>query len=87
MLPPGDIRNCLLALANIEPTMDEVMKYRFTEGGLKGQSFGNLFLAAMNGLYGNFEVAVYKMSRNICNNWKGITSNIRRYKSCSKAKR
>ncbi|CEI71653.1 MULTISPECIES: gluconeogenesis factor YvcK family protein [Romboutsia] len=63
MLPPGDIRNCLLALANIEPTMDEVMKYRFTEGGLKGQSFGNLFLAAMNGLYGNFEVAVYKMSQ------------------------
>lgn len=62
MLPPGDIRNCLLALANIEPTMDEVMKYRFTEGGLKGQSFGNLFIAAMNGLYGNFETAVYKMS-------------------------
>ena len=38
MLPPGDIRNCLLALANIEPTMKEVMQYRFTEGALKGQS-------------------------------------------------
>ncbi|WP_286149953.1 gluconeogenesis factor YvcK family protein, partial [Romboutsia ilealis] len=63
MLPPGDIRNCLLALANIEPTMSEVMQYRFTEGALKGQSFGNLFLAAMNGLYGNFEVALYKMSQ------------------------
>ena len=62
MLPPGDIRNCLLALANIEPTMKEVMQYRFEEGGLKGQSFGNLFLAAMNGLYGNFETAVYKLS-------------------------
>lgn len=62
MLPPGDIRNCLLALANIEPTMKEVMQYRFTEGALNGQSFGNLFLAAMNGLYGNFEVALYKMS-------------------------
>ena len=62
MLPPGDIRNCLLALANIEPTM-KVMQYRFTEGALKGQSFGNLFLAAMNGLYGNFEVALYKMSQ------------------------
>ncbi|MEG0842805.1 MAG: YvcK family protein [Romboutsia sp.] len=62
MLPPGDIRNCLLALANIEPTMSEVMQYRFTEGALKGQSFGNLFLAAMNGLYGNFETAIYKMS-------------------------
>lgn len=62
MIPPGDIRNCLLSLANIEPTMGEVMKYRFTEGALKGQSFGNLFLAAMNGVYGNFETAVYKMS-------------------------
>ncbi|MEG2245868.1 MAG: gluconeogenesis factor YvcK family protein [Paraclostridium sp.] len=62
MLPPGDIRNCLLSLANIEPTMSEVMKYRFTEGALKGQSFGNLFLAAMNGVYGNFETAVSKMS-------------------------
>lgn len=61
MLPPGDIRNCLLALANIEPTMKEVMNYRFDDGALKGQSFGNLFLAAMNGLYGNFETAVYKM--------------------------
>ena len=62
MLPPGDIINCLLALANTEPTMQEVMQYRFEEGGLKGQSFGNLFLAAMNGLYGNFETAVYKLS-------------------------
>lgn len=61
MLPPGDIRNCILALANMEPTMSEVMQYRFKEGNLKGQSFGNLFLAAMNGLYDNFETATYKM--------------------------
>lgn len=61
MLPPGDIRNCLLALANMEPTMSEVMQYRFKEGALKGQSFGNLFLAAMTGLYDNFETATYKM--------------------------
>lgn len=63
MLPPGDIRNCLLALANIEPTMSEVMQYRFPEGALKGQSFGNLFIAAMTGLYENFDMAVYKMSQ------------------------
>ena len=44
-------------------TMQEVMQYRFEEGGLKGQSFGNLFLAAMNGLYGNFETAVYKIGQ------------------------
>ncbi|WAW15354.1 gluconeogenesis factor YvcK family protein [Peptostreptococcus equinus] len=63
MLPPGDIRNCVLALANIEPTMNEVMQYRFTDGALKGQNFGNLFIAAMTGIYGNFENAVYKMSQ------------------------
>ncbi len=62
MLPPGDIRNCILALADIEPTMEKIMQYRFTEGQLKGQSFGNLFLAAMNGIYGNFEIAVSKIS-------------------------
>src|SRR3712207_1553870 len=43
--------------------MSEIMQYRFEEGALKGQSFGNLFLAAMTGLYGNFENAVYRMSQ------------------------
>lgn len=62
MLPPGDIRNCLVALANTEPVMEELLQYRFTEGELKGQSFGNLFLAAMNGISGNFEEAIKKMS-------------------------
>ncbi|MDR1774829.1 MAG: YvcK family protein [Clostridioides sp.] len=62
MLPPGDIRNCILALADIEPTMNEVMQYRFPDGSLKGQSFGNLFLAALNGIFGNFETAVSKLS-------------------------
>lgn len=60
MLPPGDIRNCLLALADTEPIMQEVLNYRFTEGSLKGQSLGNLFIAALNDIYGNFEMAVEK---------------------------
>lgn len=63
MLPPGDIRNCLLALANIEPVMQEVMQYRFTAGKLKGQNFGNLFIAAMQGISDNFVEAVVKMSQ------------------------
>ncbi len=46
MLPPGDIRNCLLALANTSASMNELLNYRFPEGSLKGQSFGNLFLLA-----------------------------------------
>ena len=64
MLPPGDIRNCLEALANVEPLMGELLHYRFTEGSLKGQSFGNLFLAALNGISGgSFEEAVSRMSQ------------------------
>lgn len=62
MLPPGDIRSCLLALANVEPTMEKLLSYRFKDGNLKGQSFGNLFIAAMNGIYGNFEIAMKEMN-------------------------
>ncbi len=62
MLPPGDIRNCILALADTEPIMDDLLQYRFKDGRLKNQSFGNLFLAAMDGISDNFEEAVQKMS-------------------------
>lgn len=62
MPPPGDVRNCIQALANTEPTMEKLLGYRFTEGSLKGQSFGNLFLAALNGMSGTFDEAVRKMS-------------------------
>ena len=61
ILPPGDIRNCILALANTEPTMEQLLNYRFTEGSLAGQSFGNLFLAAMDGISGSFDEAVHRM--------------------------
>jgi len=62
MLPPGDIRNCILALADTEPIMEKLLQYRFEDGMLKGQSFGNLFLAAMDGISCSFEEAVRKMS-------------------------
>lgn len=61
ILPPGDIRNCLIALAETEPLMEKLLNYRFQEGSLKGQSFGNLFLAAMNGISNSFESAVKHM--------------------------
>lgn len=61
MLPPGDIRSCLLALANTEPAMEKLLQYRFKEGRLKGQNFGNLFIAAMNEIHGNFETAIKEM--------------------------
>jgi uncharacterized cofD-like protein len=62
MLPPGDVRSCLQALANTEPTMEALLDYRFPEGSLAGQSFGNLFLAALNGMSSGFDEAVAKMS-------------------------
>lgn len=62
ILPPGDIRNCILALADTEPILEQLLQYRFRDGTLKGQSFGNLFLAAMNGISASFEEAVKRMS-------------------------
>lgn len=62
MLPPGDVRNCILALANAEPVMEQMMNYRFKEGSLSGQSLGNLFLAALNDICPSFDKAVSSMS-------------------------
>ncbi|MEG0014329.1 MAG: YvcK family protein [Cellulosilyticaceae bacterium] len=62
--PPGDIRNCLVALANTEPIMEQLLQHRFKEGTLKGQNFGNLFLAALADVSGSFENAV-KVTGNV----------------------
>ncbi|MEG1240358.1 MAG: YvcK family protein [Oscillospiraceae bacterium] len=62
MPPPGDIRNCMQALANVEPVMEQLLGYRFTEGSLRGQAFGNLLLAALNGISPSFDQAVARMS-------------------------
>lgn len=62
MPPPGDIRNCMQALANVEPVMEQLLAYRFTEGSLAGQAFGNLILAALNGISQSFDQAVARMS-------------------------
>ena len=64
VLPPGDIRNCLVALADDEALVTDLFRYRFNEGeGLRGHSFGNLFLAAMTGITGNFDRAIKESSR------------------------
>jgi hypothetical protein len=58
VLPPGDFRNCIVALADTEPLMERLFQYRFGPGsGLEGHSFGNLFIVAMSGVVGNFEEA------------------------------
>lgn len=64
VLPPGDFRNCIVALADAEPLMTKLFQYRFSEGsGLDGHSFGNLFIVAMSGVVGNFEQAIRESSR------------------------
>lgn len=64
ILPPGDFRQCLVALADVEPLMTRLFQYRFTEGqALEGHSFGNLFIAAMTAITGNFERGLRESSR------------------------
>ncbi len=66
ILPPGDIRNCLVALADDEDFLARLFQYRFPKGQgseLDGHSFGNLFLTAMVGLTGSFEQAVFEAER------------------------
>ena len=64
VLPPGDFRNCLVALAEAEPLMTQLFQYRFDgSSGLGGHSFGNLFIVALSAVTGSFEKAVRESSR------------------------
>src|SRR5947209_2780350 len=63
ILPPGDFRQCIAALADVEPLMAALLQYRFREGsGLEGHNLGNLLLAAMADLTGSFERGLQEMS-------------------------
>ena len=64
ILPPGDFRNCIVAMSDSEPLVAELFQYRFDRGeGLEGHSFGNLFIAAMTNITGSFEKALKESSR------------------------
>ena len=64
IIPPGDLRNCLVALADTEPLMEKLFQYRFRgESALAGHSFGNLFIAAMNEVTGDMETALVEASK------------------------
>ncbi len=63
MVPPGDIRNCLLALSEEEPLLGRVMQYRFEESQLAGHNFGNLFITALTRVTGSFDLAVRELNR------------------------
>jgi uncharacterized cofD-like protein len=63
MLPPGDIRNCMVALSEDEHLLSRLFQYRFEHGELEGHSFGNLFVAALSGITGDFAEAVHMSSQ------------------------
>ena len=64
IIPPGDLRNCLVALADTEPLMEKLFQYRFKgKTELAGHSFGNLFIAAMNEVTGDMEQALRESSK------------------------
>lgn len=62
-LPPGDIRQCILALSNSNKAMRDLLSYRFGDGDLKGHSFGNLLLTALQKTSDNFDTAVMKAGK------------------------
>jgi uncharacterized cofD-like protein len=63
MLPPGDVRNCMVALSEDEHLLSQLFQHRFSTGGLGGNSFGNLFLAALTEISGDFAQAVRTSSQ------------------------
>jgi uncharacterized cofD-like protein len=63
ILPPGDLRNCLVALSEDEHLLSQLFQYRFANGDLQGHNFGNLFLAALTGITGDFAAAVQTSSQ------------------------
>lgn len=63
VLPPGDIRNNIAALADDESLMTKLFQYRFNEGDLGGHAFGNLFIVALAGVSGGLEIALPEVER------------------------
>ena len=63
MLPPGDVRNCMVALSEDEHLLSRLFQFRFDQGELQGHSFGNLFVAALSHITGDFAQAVQMSSQ------------------------
>jgi uncharacterized cofD-like protein len=77
ILPPGDFRNNLVALSDVEPLLTELFQHRFEgKGDLEGHSFGNLFVVAMRDITGNFENALRESSRVLAIRGKVLPSSL-----------
>ncbi len=79
ILPPGDIRNCLVALADAEPLMRDLFQFRFQEGTeLAGHNFGNLFITVMTQVIGDFDKAIKESSKVLAIRGQVIPSTLKR---------
>jgi uncharacterized cofD-like protein len=86
LLPPGDIRQCLTALAETEPLMTELFQHRFGgDGSLSGHSFGNLFITAMAEITGDFEHAIRESGRVLAVRGQIVPSTLRDVTLCATA--
>lgn len=85
VLPPGDIRNCLVALADDESLLSALFDYRFQDGrGLTGHSFGNLFLAALTDVAGDFEEAITMSSQILATRGRVLPSTLSSVRLCAR---
>ncbi len=84
ILPPGDFRNCIAALANDESLVTRLFQYRFADGNdLRGHSFGNLFITAMAGITGSFESAIQESSQVLAVNGHVLPSTLEAVTLCA----
>jgi uncharacterized cofD-like protein len=83
VLPPGDFRQCIAALADAEPLMSQLMQYRFGNGDLGGHSFGNLFLVAMSEISGSFEEGLRQSSRVLAVRGRVVPSTLENVTLCA----
>lgn len=87
VLPPGDFRQCIAALADAEPLMTRLLEYRFPrDTGLGGHAFGNLFIAAMAGVTGNSERALLESSRVLAVRGRILPSTLENVTLCAEAR-
>src|SRR5205807_149500 len=86
VLPPGDFRQCLTAMAETEPLMTELFQHRFSgDGSLSGHSFGNLFITAMTEITGDFEHALRESGRVLAVRGQIVPSTLVDVKLCASA--
>jgi len=87
ILPPGDIRNCLTALADDEEMLSQIFRYRFGErAGVNGHSLGNLFISALTDITGSFEEAVAESGRVLAVHGRVLPSTLRDVKLVAEIK-